>query len=320
MTPDAAGGPDRAGDDRELRADALTGLTARPKSLPPKWFYDEHGSGLFERITRLPEYYLTRAETEILTDRAASVAAETRARTLIDLGSGSSAKSRILIESLTTLDTYVPVDVDPAVLDAAAAALRREHPRLHVRPVVGDFHENLPAEDTDGPRLVAFLGSTVGNLLPDERTRFLAALGAALAPGDALLLGADLVKDPAVLIRAYDDAAGVTAAFDKHLLAVLNRRLDADFHPQDFTHVAVWNAELERVEMRLRARRALTVQLKAIDLAIAFAAGEDLLTETSAKFRRGPLERELAAAGLTPRRWWTDAAGRYALSLAVKPG
>jgi L-histidine N-alpha-methyltransferase len=320
MTPDAPGGPERAGGDRELREDALTGLTSRPKSMPPKWFYDEHGSGLFERITRLPEYYLTRAETEILTDRAPEIAADTRARTLIELGSGSSAKSRILIEAMSALDAYVPVDVDPALLEAAAAALRHEHPGLRVRPVVGDFHDRLPLGDTAGPRLVAFLGSTIGNLLPDERARFLARVGAALEPGDALLLGADLVKDPAVLISAYDDAAGVTAAFDKHLLAVLNRRLGADFRPQDFTHVAVWNAELERVEMRLRARRALTVQLKAIDLAIAFAAGEDLLTETSAKFRRGPLERELASAGLTPRRWWTDAAGRYALSLAVKPG
>jgi L-histidine N-alpha-methyltransferase len=320
MTPDAPGGPDRAGGDRELRADALAGLTTRPKSMPPKWFYDEHGSGLFERITRLPEYYLTRAETEILTDRASQIAADTRARTLIDLGSGSSAKSRILIEAMTALDAYVPVDVDPAVLETAAAALRREHPRLRVRPVVGDFHDPFPLEHTAGPRLVAFLGSTIGNLLPDERTRFLARIGAALEPGDALLLGADLVKDPAVLISAYDDDAGVTAAFDKHLLAVLNRRLGADFHPQDFTHVAVWNPEEERIEMRLRARRALTVHLKALDLAIAFSAGEDLLTETSAKFRRGPLERELASAGLRPRQWWTDTAGRYALSLAAKPG
>ena len=283
--------------------------------MPPKWFYDERGSRLFERITRLPEYYLTRAETEILTARAPQIAADTAARTLVELGSGSAAKTRILLDAMSTLDTYVPVDVDPTVLAAAAAALRRDYPQLHVRPVVGDFRDRLRLGGLKGPRLVAFLGSTIGNLLPAERARFLHGLGDALEPGDTLLLGVDLVKDPATLIAAYDDAAGVTAVFNRNLLAVLNRRLGADFDPVDFDHVAVWDAEQERIEMRLRARRAITVKVPALGLEIDFDEGEDLLTETSAKFRRDALERELAQAGLDPRRWWTDDQGRYALSL-----
>ncbi|MCC3763451.1 L-histidine N(alpha)-methyltransferase [Glycomyces sp. TRM65418] len=315
MTTEAPGGSDEA-----LRADALAGLTARPKTMPPKWCYDEHGSRLFERITRLPEYYLTRAETEILAARAPRIAADTAARSLIELGSGSSAKSRLLIDAMTALDAYVPVDVDPAVLRAAAAALRRDRPGLTVQPVVGDFQDRLRLDRFARPRLVAFLGSTVGNLLPDERVRFLNRIGDAFEPGDALLLGVDLVKDPATLIAAYDDAEGVTAAFNRNLLAVLNRRLGADFDPRDFAHTAVWDPGRERIEMRLRAHRALTVKLPALGLAIHFDEGEDLLTETSAKFRRESLEPELAAAGLRPRRWWTDAAGRFALSLTVKAG
>lgn len=313
MTPEPPGGSDAA-----LLADAFAGLTASPKSMPPKWFYDAHGSRLFDRITRLPEYYLTRAETEILTARAGQIAAETGARSLVELGSGSSVKSRILIGALRALEAYLPVDVDRAVLESASAALQRDFPRLTVHPAIGDFGDRLRLETTDRPRLVAFLGSTIGNLLPDERTRFLSGIGDALEPGDAFLLGADLVKDPATLLNAYDDTAGVTAAFNKHLLTVLNRRLGADFDPGDFAHAAVWNADAEWIEMRLRAGRALTVKLPALGRTIDFAAGEDLLTETSAKFRRDTLERELAAARLLPRHWWTDPAGRYALSLTEK--
>lgn len=306
----------RGGSDQALRADALAGLTARPKSMPPKWFYDEQGSRLFERITALPEYYLTRAETGILTARAPRIAADVQARSLIELGSGAAAKTRILLDAMRTLDTYAPVDVDPTVLASSAAALRRDFPHLRVRPVAGDFQDRLRLERLEGPRLVAFLGSTIGNLLPDERTRFFHGLGEALEPGDALLLGIDLVKEPATLLNAYDDAAGVTAAFNRNLLAVLNRRLGADFHLGDFAHRALWNTAEERIEMRLRARRTHTVQIPALDLAVHFDAGEAMLTETSAKFRRDALESELAQAGLEPRRWWTDKEGRYALSLA----
>lgn len=316
MTEPAPAIEARGGSDEALRADALAGLTARPKSMPPKWFYDERGSRLFERITALPEYYLTRAETGILTARAPRIHADVRARSLVELGSGAAAKTRILLDAMSTLDTYAPVDVDPTVLTASAAALRRDRPRLRVRPVIGDFQDRLRMERLQGPRLVAFLGSTIGNLLPDERARFLHGLGEALEPGDALLLGVDLVKDPATLLDAYDDAAGVTAAFNRNLLAVLNRRLGADFHLRDFAHRAVWNAAEERIEMHLRARRAHTVTIPALDLMVHFEAGEAMLTETSAKFRRDALEPELAQAGLVPRGWWTDPEGRYALSLA----
>jgi L-histidine Nalpha-methyltransferase len=196
--------------------------------------------------------------------------------------------------------------------------LRRDYPNLNVSPVIGDFQDRLQLEGLEAPRLVALLGSTIGNLLPDERARFLHYLGEELQPGDALLLGADLVKDPATLLNAYDDEAGVTAAFNKHLLTVLNRRLGADFRLDDFAHQAVWDAAHERIEMHLRARRTHTVKIPALDLAIHFEEGEALLTETSAKFRRDTLEHELAHAGLEPRHWWTDTRGRYALSLAAQ--
>ncbi|MET8245013.1 L-histidine N(alpha)-methyltransferase [Streptomyces sp. NPDC005202] len=300
-----------------LRADVLHGLTSDPKTLPPKWFYDAHGSELFEQITELPEYYPTRAEREILITRADEIAASMPARTLIELGSGSSEKTRYLIDALTDLHTYIPVDVSDSALTQAGQALVAERPGLNVHALIADFTARLTLPDTPGPRLLAFLGGTIGNLLPAERATFLGRVRALLSPGDALLLGTDLVKDERVLVRAYDDAAGVTAAFNKNVLAVVNRELGADFDLDAFEHVALWDPGNEWIEMRLRSRTAQTVKVPALDLAVYFAAGEELRTEVSAKFRKEGVSAELAAAGLELTRWWTDGEGRFALSLSV---
>ncbi|MFD4576214.1 L-histidine N(alpha)-methyltransferase [Streptomyces sp. NPDC058417] len=300
-----------------LRSDVLRGLTTDPKTLPPKWFYDAHGSELFDRITELPEYYPTRAEREILLDRAPEIAAASGARTLVELGSGSSDKTRHLLDALTDLRVYVPVDVSESALTLAGQALVAERPALEVHALIADFTASLALPETPGPRLVAFLGGTIGNLLPAERGAFLASVRALLRPGDTLLLGTDLVKDEEVLVRAYDDAAGVTAAFNKNVLAVVNRELGADFDPGAFDHVALWDPRAEWIEMRLRARRAQTVKVPALDLAVDFATGEDLRTEISAKFREEGVRTELATAGLTLTHWWTDRADRFALSLST---
>ncbi|MEY9946054.1 L-histidine N(alpha)-methyltransferase [Kitasatospora sp. GAS1066B] len=303
-----------------LRADVRHGLTAPAKWLPPKWFYDKRGSELFEDITKLPEYYPTRAERAILTERATEIAQATKARTLVELGSGSSEKTRLLLDALRdlgTLDTYVPVDVSESALREAGAALAADYPELAIHGVVSDFTASLALPRAVGaPRLVAFLGGTLGNLLPAERSRFLAALRAELAPGDALLLGTDLVKDPAVLVAAYDDAAGVTAEFNKNVLNVLDRELDASFDPAAFEHVALWDAEQEWIEMRLRSRFAQQVAIPALGMTVEFAEGEQLRTEISAKFRRDRVSSELAAASFALRHWWTDPEGRFGLSLA----
>ncbi|MET9960770.1 L-histidine N(alpha)-methyltransferase [Streptomyces sp. NPDC006326] len=306
--------------DRALRADVLHGLTHSPKVLPPKWFYDARGSELFEEITRLPEYYPTRAEREILLARAQEIAAVSGARTLVELGSGSSEKTRHLIEAMPALDTYIPVDVSESALSGAAQTLLAEHPGLRVHALLADFTKPLHLPPSPGPRLVVFLGGTVGNLLPPERAVFLASVRAMLSPGDALLMGTDLVKDEDVLVAAYDDAQGVTAEFNKNVLSVIDRELGADFHVEDFSHVAVWNREQEWIEMRLRARSELVVKVRALDLLVPFAAGEEILTEVSAKFRQEGVRRELSAAGLELTHWWTDAAGRFAVSLSVADG
>ncbi|MFB0630866.1 L-histidine N(alpha)-methyltransferase [Streptomyces sp. AB3(2024)] len=303
-----------------LRTDVLSGLTRFPKKLPPKWFYDARGSELFEEITRLPEYYPTRAEREILLERAQEIASVSGARTLVELGSGSSEKTRHLIEAMPALETYVPVDVSESALTGAAESLLAEHPRLRVHALLADFTRPLRLPESAGPRLVVFLGGTIGNLLPPERAVFLASVRAMLSPGDALLMGTDLVKDEAVLVAAYDDARGVTAEFNKNVLAVIDRELGADFHTADFAHVAVWNREHEWIEMRLRAREAVTVKVRALDLVVPFEAGEEILTEISAKFRQEGVRKELAEAGLELTQWWTDSAGRFALSLSVADG
>ncbi|QGV77385.1 L-histidine N(alpha)-methyltransferase [Streptomyces ficellus] len=302
----------------DLRTDVLHGLTRTPKDLPPKWFYDARGSELFEEITRLPEYYPTRAEREILIARAGEIARITGARTLVELGSGSSEKTRHLIDALLPgLESYVPVDVSESALRGAAEALTAEHPDLQVHALIADFTRGLALPGTPGPRLVAFLGGTIGNLLPEQRRLFLRSVRALLTPGDALLMGTDLVKDEETLVAAYDDAAGVTAAFNKNVLSVLARELGADADPADFDHVAVWDREKEWIEMRLRAREALTVKIPELDLAVTFEAGEEMRTEVSAKFRQEGVRAELAAAGMELAHWWTDEEGRFALSLAT---
>jgi L-histidine N-alpha-methyltransferase len=304
---------------RELRSDVRAGLTATPKSLPPKWFYDARGSELFEEITRLPEYYPTRAEREVLVAHAGDVARTTNAKTLVELGSGSSDKTRLLLDAFRahgTLGSFVPLDVSGTALLEAMARIVADYPALDVHGIVGDFTRHLGHLPSGGRRVVAFLGGTIGNLRPAERAGFLAALRSALEPGDWLLLGTDLVKDPATLVAAYDDAAGVTAEFNRNVLCVLNNSLGADFSPDAFAHVALWDADEEWIEMRLRARWAQRVRVAALDLTVDFAAGEELRTEISAKFRRAGVDRELSAAGFAPRCWWTDPAGRFAQSLA----
>ncbi|GGU26658.1 L-histidine N(alpha)-methyltransferase [Streptomyces violascens] len=300
-----------------LRADVLHGLTATPKSLPPKWFYDARGSELFEEITRIPDYYPTRAEREILDHRAAEIAAATGAHTLVELGSGSSEKTRLLLDTLPAPLTYIPVDVSESALAGAAEGLLADHPGLRVHALIADFTQVLELPEAPGPRLVAFLGGTIGNLLPAERAEFLTSVRKLMTPGDSLLIGTDLVKEESVLVRAYDDPTGVTAAFNKNVLSVIDRELGADFDPDDFDHVALWNREEEWIEMRLRARRDVTVKIPELDLVVSFAAGEELRTEVSAKFREAGVRAELSAAGFVPSRWWTDAAGRFALSLAT---
>ncbi|WP_327293917.1 MULTISPECIES: L-histidine N(alpha)-methyltransferase [unclassified Streptomyces] len=302
-----------------LRADVLQGLTRTPKTLPPKWFYDARGSELFEQITALPEYYPTRAEREILLARAGDIADATGARTLIELGSGSSEKTRHLLDALPALEMYIPVDVSGSALTAAADALLAERPGLAVHALIADFTRELALPAAPGPRLVVFLGGTIGNLLPPERATFLRSVRSLLEPGDHLLLGTDLVKDASVLVPAYDDAAGVTAAFNKNVLSVIDRELGADFDPDAFDHVAVWDSENEWIEMRLRARGAFTVKIPELDLAVPFEAGEEMRTEVSAKFRQERVRAELDAAGLSLRHWWTDSGGRFALSLSGPP-
>jgi len=306
---------------RALRQDVLQGLRQSPKSLPPKWFYDKFGSDLFDQITRLPEYYPTRTEAQILRARAATIAEFTGADTLVELGSGTSEKTRMLLDALhehRSLRRFIPFDVDSGMLETAGAAIKAEYPGISVDAVCGDFEEHLAEIPGGGRRLVVFLGSTIGNLTPRPRARFLSALSAVLAPGEHLLLGTDLVKDTGRLVRAYDDSAGVTAAFNRNVLAVINRELNADFDIDAFDHVARWNSAEERVEMWLRATAAQRVRIGALDLAVDFAAAEEMLTEVSCKFRQDGVASELAAAGLRRTHWWTDPAGDFGLSLAAK--
>jgi L-histidine Nalpha-methyltransferase len=304
----------------ELRADVRAGLTATPKTLPPKYFYDERGSMLFDEITRLPEYYLTRAETAILTEHAAEIAALSRCESLVELGSGTSAKMALLLRALLdagTLTEFVPLDVDPAVLADATQALRSRYPGLRVVPFVGDFERDLGALPTaTGRRMIAFIGSTIGNLEPADRARLLRQVATALRPGDSFLLGTDLVKDADRLCRAYNDTAGVTADFNRNILRVINTELDADFDVDAFEHVAIWDAVHEWIEMRLRSVRAQTVTIGDLRMTVPFAAGEEMRTEISAKFRPAGVRAELRAAGLETVRFWTDQADDFGLTLA----
>jgi L-histidine N-alpha-methyltransferase len=302
-----------------LEEDARRGLTAHPKDIPPKWFYDDRGSQLFDEITRLPEYYPTRRERVILDARAQQIALETNADTLVELGSGTSEKTRLLLDGMrdaSTLRRFVPFDVSKRTLHDAAAAIEKDYPGIDVQPVVGDFTLDLDRIPQGGRRLVVFLGGTIGNLLPDARATFLRDVATMLGPDDSFLLGTDLVKDVDRLVAAYDDARGVTAEFNKNVLRVMNRELDADFDVDAFEHVAAFDTEQEWIEMRLRSIRPQTAHVRALDLDVDFTAGEEMRTEVSAKFTRARVERELRAAGMHLVEWWTDPDADFALTLA----
>ena len=304
---------------RMLETDVRRGLGIMPKQLPPKYFYDDRGSRLFEEITRLPEYYQTRTEHALLRQHAQEIAGAAGAEILLELGSGSSEKTPMLLDALTRtgdLNGYVSVDVSAGALRDAQTALRLRYPDLPIEAVVADFDHHLDQLPRSGRRLIAFLGGTIGNYPPRSRAEFLRNLATSMEPGEALLLGIDLVKDPERLVAAYDDAAGVTADFNRNVLRVLRRDLDATFEVSQFEHVAIWDADNEWIEMRLRATEPIQVRLDALSMVVDFVAGEEIRTEISAKFRRPGIEAELVAAGLSPERWWTDVGNNYALVLA----
>jgi L-histidine N-alpha-methyltransferase len=307
-------------DERSLAEDVLDGLTKPFKELPPKHFYDARGAELFDQICELPEYYPTRCERAILAERSAEIAELTGAVELVELGSGTAAKTRVLLDALSaagTLERYVPVDVTESMVRDCAEQLTDEYPGLRVHGVIGDFERHLhhlPA--AEGPRIIAFLGGTIGNFPPGSRRRFLRGIGRLLGPEDHLLMGTDLVKDPRVLEAAYDDSQGVTAEFNRNVLLVLNRELDADFDPEDFDHVALFDTDNEWIEMRLRARRTHTTDVRRLDLAVHFEAGEELRTEISAKFTPMRLEGDMAAAGLELVSWMSDPDDLFAMTLS----
>jgi L-histidine Nalpha-methyltransferase len=305
-----------------LRADARDGLTASPKYIPSKWLYDSKGSELFEKITQQPEYYPFRVEGGILEAVADEIAAATRASSIIEFGSGSADKTDILLRALRragTLHAYTSIDISESALLAAGSRLIAEYPGLSVRAVLADFEmqaEILAAHGSPSPRLVLFLGGSIGQLRPSQRAGFLGRLRGALRQGDMLLLGVDLVKDPAKLMAAYNDSAGVSTAFSKNLLSVLNAHVGADFNLDAFDYVVTWHGEAECVAMWLQSRISQVVRLSEIDLPVDFAAGERIRMSISTKFRRDGIQTELESAGFSLRRWWTDPHGQYALSLS----
>jgi L-histidine N-alpha-methyltransferase len=283
------------------------------------WFYDERGSRLFEEITQLPEYYPTRAERALLEKHAPSIAELSKADTLVELGAGACEKTRVLLTALEdtgSLSRYVPFDVSDEFLRDAATALSKEYDELDIHLVIGDFHQHLAEIPTQGRRMVAFLGGTIGNLNPAQRARFLFDLNCTMSSDDSLLLGTDLVKDPNRLVAAYDDAAGVTADFNRNVLHVLNEQLGGDFEPENFRHVAVWNEDEQWIEMRLRAQEATEVAIAGAGITVRFHEGEDLLTEISAKFTPEGVERELSEAGFVVEEMWGAEDGEFLLSLS----
>ena len=290
------------------------GLHAEPKELPTVWLYDDRGSQLYERITRLPEYYLPRRESEILVARAAEIATRTRARMLVELGAGTSGNTRLLLDG-GTLEHFVPLDVNERTLRVSAQTIAGAYPRVHVEPVVGDFERDLDALPRGERRLIVFLGSTIGNLYPEQRSRFLATLAGVLEQDDAFLVGLDLVKDVARVEAAYNDSRGVTEAFVRNALTAVNRELEATFDQRRFAYEARWDANHEWMDIGFRAREAHTVSIRVLELDAAFEAGEPLRVEVSSKFRREPFEREVEQAGLRLESWWTDPAGDFALAL-----
>jgi L-histidine N-alpha-methyltransferase len=308
-------------DERSLANDVLDGLTKPFKELAAKHFYDARGSELFEQICGLPEYYPTRTELAILTDHADEIVAATAAGELVELGAGASDKARVLLDSMEasgTLRRYIPLDVSASVVQDAADRLTEDYEDLRVHGVVGDFERHLEhVPDSDGvPRLVALLGGTIGNFPPGTRRNQLTKIATLLGPADRLLLGTDLVKDPAVIEAAYNDSQGATAEFNRNLLHVINRELDADFVPESFDHTAFFDRRHEWVEMRLKATRPSSVLIADLDLRVEFAAGEELRTEISAKFTPDRVQADLEAAGLTLEHWYTDEQELFGISVA----
>jgi L-histidine Nalpha-methyltransferase len=303
-------------------SNALYGATRRslqtvPKELPAVWLYDARGSRLYEEITRLPDYYLPRREAEILRAQSPLIAARTEARILVELGSGSAPNTRFLLDALSgTLERYVPFDLSEQALRGSAETIAAAYPAISVEPVIGDFERDLGALPGEGPHLVAFLGSTIGNLYPAQRAAFLSTLAVELGDDDALLIGVDLVKDVARLEAAYDDSSGVTEAFVRNALRAANRELEATFDQQRFDYDPLWDPENEWMEVALRARESHAVSVRRLGLELELAEGERLRVEISAKFRREAFERELKRAGLSPEAWWTDTAGDFAVVLA----
>jgi L-histidine N-alpha-methyltransferase len=313
----------RRADAEQERRELIAALLAGPRSIPSKHFYDSRGLALFDAITELPEYYPTRTERAILERDAPAIAARARATQLVELGSGSAVKTRLLLDALraqATLRQYVPVDVNEGSLRRVGEELTADYPGLAVHGIAADFHgplAPLPEAPPPGPRLAIFLGGTLGNLRPsDEAPAFLRRVREALDPGDWFLLGVDLLKDVALLEAAYDDAAGVTAEFNRNVLRVANRLLDADFDPARFRHRAFYDRERDWIEMRLVASEAQTVRLGRSGDMLHLAAGEEIRTEISAKYTRARAETLLAAAGLTPRAWYSDEREWFGLSLA----
>jgi L-histidine N-alpha-methyltransferase len=302
-----------------LAEDVREGLSCPFKELPPKYFYDERGSRLYEAITELPEYYPTRAERAILDRRAEEIVAAAEAGILIELGSGSAAKTRCLLDAMSaadSLDAYVPVDISEEITRRTAAELVDEYPEIRVHGVICDYETHLERVPREEGALIAFLGGTIGNFRPAPRRSFLARIATLMYPGDRFLLGTDLVKDQARLEAAYNDSAGVTAEFNKNVLQVLNRELDADFDPDGFEHVAFWDADNAWIDIRLRSLAGQFVDIRALDMRAHFARNEEMRTEISTKFTRPRLERTYADVGLELVEWWTDPEGLYALSLA----
>jgi L-histidine Nalpha-methyltransferase len=301
-------------------ADVRSGLTSTPKQLPPVYFYDDRGSRLFDEITRLPEYYPTRAERSILEAHAKDMVEAAGAGILVELGAGTCDKSRVLLDAMQAcgrLGTYLPLDVSDTTLWEAATALSEEYPGLTVRAVVGDFHHHLDQLDAEGRRLFAFLGGTIGNFDPSQRAGFLANLVEVMNVGDRFLLGTDLLKDRGRLVAAYDDSAGVTAEFNRNVLHVLNRDLGADFVPDRFTHVARWNEAEHRIEMWLRSEDDCEVHVTDLGLDVSFAAGEEMLTEISTKFSPEELYAELEACGLAVEASLASAGDEFLMTLTA---
>jgi len=307
----------------DLPGDTRAGLTSTPKTLPSKYFYDARGSHLFEAITRLPEYYLTRAETEILEAEAGNFVEAVRPRVLVEFGSGAARKTRILLDAMLErglLEGYGPVDVSAEASRHAADTLIRDYPDLVVQGVIGDFERPRDLPFAGRPRMLAFLGSTIGNLESEQATAFLRSIRTEMTGADTFLIGFDLVKDVGVLKRAYDDEAGVTAQFNLNMLRVLNRELGASFDTDAFRHRAVWNTAYSRIEMHLESAAEQSVRIPSIGLDVGLAAGETIRTELSHKYTRESAGALLEAAGFRVESWCTDESDRFALALARAAG